>query len=331
MLWRREYSGKIKFKTPAFCRKTIFGKNPGFWNERFWNKEYDLILVTGASGKTGKTIVRKLADLGLSVRAVVRNETQVDGLIRLGASEVMIAELRDAYAVNTFFQGTEQVYHICPNMSPDEEMIGQYMIEAARKNNCRQFVYHSVLHPQVEAMPHHWHKMRVEEKLLQSNIPFTILQPAAYMQNILGYWEKMMRDGIYEIPYSIKARSSMIDLNDLAEVVIKVLTNDSHINATYQLCGCEQLSAEQIVEIISKKSGKEIVASALDRNAWEKMVRAQLMPDFAVTTLLKMFEYYEKYDFLGNCNQLTWLLGRTPNDFGSFIENFLDQKSAEGN
>ncbi len=130
-----------------------------------------MILVTGASGKTGKTIVHKLSKLGLPTRAIVRTETQVDGLIRLGAAEVVIAELRDAHAVNSFFQGIEKVYHICPNMSPDEEIIGELMISAARENDCSQFVYHSVLHPQVEVMPHHWHKMRVEEKLLQSNIP----------------------------------------------------------------------------------------------------------------------------------------------------------------
>jgi hypothetical protein len=59
-------------------------------------------------------------------------------------------------------------------------------------------------------------------------------------------------------------------------------------------------------------------------------MRAQLMPDYSVETLLKMFDYYEKYDFLGNCHQLSWLLGRTPIDFGNFIENFLQQKSSEG-
>ena len=68
-------------------------------------KEYGLILVTGASGKTGKMIVNKLSKMGLSVRAIVRTETQVDGLFRLGAAEVVIAELRDSQAVNSFLRG----------------------------------------------------------------------------------------------------------------------------------------------------------------------------------------------------------------------------------
>lgn len=288
-----------------------------------------MILITGASGKTGKTILKQLADQGTTVRAIVRTESQVDGLMRLGAAEVIIGDLRDPNAVHSFFQGVEKVYHICPNMSPDEAYIGDLMISAAKANGVSQFVYHSVLHPQVEAMPHHWQKMRVEEKIFKSSIPFTIIQPAAYMQNILGYWDKMMRDGVYEIPYSIQSRTSMIDLNDLAEVVVSVLTKDSHLNAIYELCSCEQYSAEQITEIISQKTGKKVIARAIDREIWETGMRSQHLPDYAVDTLLKMFLYYEEFEFLGNCNQLTWLLGRKPNNFSNFIESTIQQKPAE--
>jgi hypothetical protein len=35
-----------------------------------------------------------------------------------------------------------------------------------------RLVYHSVLHPQTEQMPHHWHKLRVEEMLLESRLPW---------------------------------------------------------------------------------------------------------------------------------------------------------------
>ena len=61
------------------------------------------------------------------------------------------------------------------------------LAEAARRAGIRHLVYHSVLHPQVEAMPHHWQKMRVEEQLFAAGLPYTILQPAAYMQNVLAH------------------------------------------------------------------------------------------------------------------------------------------------
>jgi DNA-directed RNA polymerase specialized sigma24 family protein len=133
----------------------------------------------------------------------------------------------------------------------------------------------------------------------------------------------MMQGGVYEIPYSTRSQSSMIDLKDLAEVVFKVMTEPDHYYATYELCGCEQLSADQIAEIVSQKSGKKVVARDLDRNTWEIEMRSKNMAEYARETLLKMFQYYEQFDFIGNCNQLTWLLGRSPNTFGNFIEEFI--------
>ena len=65
------------------------------------------------------------------------------------------------------------------------------------------FVYHSVLHPQTEKMNHHWQKMRVEEMIFESGLPFTILQPAPYMQNLLAGWKSIVEDGVLRVPYSV--------------------------------------------------------------------------------------------------------------------------------
>ncbi len=72
----------------------------------------------------------------------------------------------------------------------------------------RRFVYHSVLHPQIEAMPHHWAKMRVEEMLFAAGFDLTILQPTAYMQNILGAWRGIVEDGVFRVPYPVETRLS---------------------------------------------------------------------------------------------------------------------------
>jgi NAD(P)H dehydrogenase (quinone) len=58
------------------------------------------------------------------------------------------------------------IYHICPNVSRDEVAYARAVATAARTHGVTRFVYHSVLHPQIEAMPHHWQKVRVEEMLL---------------------------------------------------------------------------------------------------------------------------------------------------------------------
>jgi uncharacterized protein YbjT (DUF2867 family) len=123
-------------------------------------------------------------------------------------------------------------------------------------------VYHSVLHPQIEAMPHHWNKMRVEEMLLGSPLDVTILQPAAYMQNILAEWDRMLRSGVYRVPYPVETRLSLVDLDDLAEAAATVLINAGHSGATYELVGTPPISQIEIAETFGKALGRPVRAEA---------------------------------------------------------------------
>ena len=101
--------------------------------------------------------------------------------------------MRDDDAIRFAMQGVRAVYHICPNMSPDEIAIGKLVIGEARKVQVEHFVYHSVLHPQTEKINHHWQKLQVEEMIFKSGLPFTILQPAPYMQNLLAAGKALLK------------------------------------------------------------------------------------------------------------------------------------------
>jgi uncharacterized protein YbjT (DUF2867 family) len=128
-----------------------------------------MILVTGASGKTGKSVTKSLSKVE-GVCAFVRREEQIPILQSLGAEKVILGDLRDESAIRSVTQGARGIYHICPNMSPDEVVIGKLIISAAQEAGVERFVYHSVLHPQTEKMNHHWQKMRVEEMLFESGL-----------------------------------------------------------------------------------------------------------------------------------------------------------------
>lgn len=279
-----------------------------------------MILISGAGGKTGKMIVSALSLKGLPVRAWVRRDSQRSELLTLGAQEVFVGDITRAEDWKNALEGVEKVYCICPNMSPDEETIGEMAIYAAKEKGIKQFVYHSVLHPQVQEMAHHWAKLRVEERLFKSGLSFTILQPAAYMQNVLAYKNSMLAEGVYSLPYSVTSKSSMIDLGDLGEAVVKVFTEPGHEFAIYELSGRTAYSGEEVAAIISNKTGRHIKAETMDRAIWEKNVRARGLQDYAVQTLLNMFLYYEDYHFIGNGMVLSWLLGREPTSFETFID-----------
>ena len=150
-----------------------------------------MILITGAGGKTGRALIRALSRVE-SIRAFARREDQAALLTSLGAEQVIAGDLGDETAIRSAFQNVRAVYHICPNMSSDEIRIGKLILEAAREHSVEHFIYHSVLHPQTEKMTHHWQKLRVEEMIFETGLPFTILQPAPYMQNLLAGWNAIV-------------------------------------------------------------------------------------------------------------------------------------------
>ena len=281
------------------------------------------ILVTGAAGKTGLAVIRALARRGASVRALVRTPEREGRVIDAGADEALSGDLRDREALDRAVAGARAVYLICPNMSPDEEAIAGGVIAACRGAAVERLVYHSVLHPQVEAMPHHWAKMRVEEALFESGLAWTILQPAAYLQNLLAGWSSIVEEGRYRVPYAAGTRLGMVDLPDVAEVAAKVLAEDGHEGAVYELAGAEVLTQTEIAARLAETLGRPVTLEVVERTAWRREALAAGLPEPAVETLLAMFRYYEEHGFWGNPRILRHLLGRAPTPLAVFLKRTL--------
>ena len=281
-----------------------------------------MILVTGAAGKTGRTIIGTLVARGERVRALVHRH--VEGL---GTQDLVIGDMRSQKTVDKAMRNVRAVYFICPNMSPDEIKMGQIAISAARSAGIEHFVYHSVLHPQTEAMPHHWQKLRVEEQLFESGVPYTILQPTAYMQNIVAHWPQILSEGIYPVPYRAEARISLVDLEDVAAVALTVLTQANHFGATYELVGTKPLTQIEIAVIVSQQLRRTVQAEVVPLETWNQTAQKRGLGNFQIKTLIKMFRYYDRYGLEGNPNVLSWLLGRSPTSFAEFIRRVELERS----
>lgn len=278
-----------------------------------------VIAVTGAGGKTGLAVIAALARRGAAVRALVHRSSDQASARAAGAVDCVAGDMTEAATVVKLLEGCHALYHICPNMHPDEIAIGAALLASAQAAGIEHFVYHSVLHPQTEAMPHHWQKMLVEDRLFASGIPFTILQPTAYMQNLLPYWQAVRQNGTFTVPYPVTTRLSLVDVRDVAEVAARVLTEPGHVGATYELVGSAPLSQLEVAEIMAAHLGRPVAASEMPLDAWEQQARTSGLHDYAVQTLLKMFHYYAAYGLVGNSNVLRWLLGREPTSLDEFI------------
>ncbi len=136
-------------------------------------------------------------------------------------------------------------------------------------------------------MPHHWNKLKVETEIFASGMSFTILQPAAYMQNILAYWPKIVSEGVYTVPYSAETRVALVDLEDVADAAVKVILEPGFRNGVYELVGTPAFTQTEIAQKISAKMGRSVRVETISRMDWEENARKNGMPEYAIQNSFK--------------------------------------------
>ncbi|MFP3853377.1 MAG: NmrA family NAD(P)-binding protein [Anaerolineales bacterium] len=270
-----------------------------------------MILITGSGGKTGRAVSAALSREGHKLR-LFRRQRGDSASVEGSGGEIYVGDLERPEEVAQACAGVEAVYHIGPNMHPRERQIGLTAIEAAKQEGVQHFVYHSVLFPQVKAMPHHWRKLEVEQALIESGLAFTILQPAAYYQNFGNRWSEILQESTYRVPYPLETRLSLVDLMDVAEAAATVMLESEHAYAMYPLVGPESPNQRQVAEAMSDVSGRRIKPVEIEPEAWAREARDSGMEGHRVGDFVSMFRYYADHEFLGNPWVLKKLLGRDP-------------------
>lgn len=282
------------------------------------------MLVTAGYGNQAKALIPKLVARGIDVRALRRNDTEGPGPRDLGASQVIVGDAANPDDARRALEGVDAVYHVGPTLHPDERAMGRTMIEQAQRAGVEHFVFSSVLHPIVTALPQHATKRDIEEQLLESGLNFTVLQPTGYMQ--MTAMSVVPEQNAYYVSFAPDHRHSLVDLEDVGEVAAKVLAEGArHYGATYQLSSDDNFTPADIAATLSQTFGREFTAHALDSSSVplgddENDTASRYLAD----VLPKIFAWYGTHDFIGNSNVLRMLLGREPTTFARFCERHFD-------
>ncbi|MFZ3291618.1 SDR family oxidoreductase, partial [Mycobacterium sp.] len=170
------------------------------------------VLMVGATGRHAHWVLRELTKRGVTVRALVRNQQRADVARDNGATEVAIGDLTEPATLTDAVAGMDGVFHIGPAHSAGEAEMGVAMVDAARGAGVRKFVFSGVIHPSISAMTNHAAaKLPVEEALYTSELDFTVLQPARFMQNFERSWSDIVEHNRLAQPYSLSAKMCSVD------------------------------------------------------------------------------------------------------------------------
>ena len=103
-----------------------------------------------------------------------------------------------------------------------------------------------------------------------------------------------------------------------------IVEGEPHFGATYQLCGSDFVTADDIAAAIGAVTGRDVRSLEVMPAA---VIEAVFGPDddaarFAarVSFFEVVARWYSQHDFIGNDRVLTWLLGRAPTRFAAFLQ-----------
>ena len=234
-----------------------------------------MILVVGATGLLGIEVCRRLSAAKKPVRALVRAGSAREVELQKLRVEVVHGDLRAREAIDRACHGVTAVISTATAMSSSDnrnslravDRDGQLaLVDAARRNGARHFVYVSISPNYRELAPLMRYKREVERAVRDSGMQWTILQPSNFMEiwlsSFLGWDFSKNRATIFG---SGAAPVSWISLHNVAEYCVLALDDPRMANRDIPLGGPEALAPNDVLRIFEDVSGKQYRAKRIPR------------------------------------------------------------------
>jgi uncharacterized protein YbjT (DUF2867 family) len=274
------------------------------------------ILITGATGNTGAEVVRQLLAAGHPVRVLVHSAESAKKLP--GGVETMVGDFDDTATLERAFTGVDAVYALTP-VNPKSVEWMRRLVEIAKRTGVWRFVKLSGMTAGPDSPAGLIRDHGVSDDYLRSSgLSYTIVQPNSFMQNMFWSIDSIRSQGAFYQPTG-DARQSLVDIADVAAVVVRALTERGHENKTYVLTGPESLSFRDVANKIAAAIGKPVQYVAVPSVAAEQSMLESGMPEWMAHTLVEFYGAVATGAFADTTDNIERLLGRPATRFDDFI------------
>jgi len=218
------------------------------------------ILVTGATGQQGGSLARLLLQKKHKVHALTRNtqSTAAQDLRNRGA-KILKGDLDDSDSLKRAVKDVQSIFLMgtpFEDGTEDEIRRGKLMADIAKENNIDNIVYSSVANADKNTgIPHFESKYKVEQHIKNLGIPYTIIGPAFFMENLLG---SGLEQGQLALPLSPSTILQQSALENIAEFTALVLERRKPFLGKRIDIASDEVTGEQAAKILSNELGQRI-------------------------------------------------------------------------
>jgi uncharacterized protein YbjT (DUF2867 family) len=278
-----------------------------------------MILITGATGNNGRELVRQLVAAGQHVRALVRDPAKATTLKGPNV-ELVVGDFDQPATLDAALRGIDKAFLLTPVAEHFPEWQSAF-IEAAARAEVKHVVKFSAMgadpDTKVEVLRLHG---ETDKLLRNSGVPFTILQPNSFHQNILSSAETVKTQRAFYWPLKDAAQST-VDIRDINAVAARVFTSSGHEGKTYIITGPEALTFQQAAEKLSTVLGREIQYVDVPLSAAADGMRKSGTPEWNVRALTELLGYFASGAAAAVTDTVPRLLGRPAISFEQFVQD----------
>ncbi|MFC8141795.1 NAD(P)H-binding protein [Streptomyces paradoxus] len=262
----------------------------------------EMILVTGATGKTGRRVVRMLQERGVTVRAASRSGTPS-------------FDWSDRSTWEPALRGVTGMYLVVPGLGGPQaaEDIAAFARQASAAGSRR-----AVLLSVPEGGTDHEHVLAAEQALEHAGLDWTVLRPRWFFQN---FSEDFLHDPVMSGEVRLPAgdgKEAFVDAEDIAEVAVAALTEAGHAGWHYELSGPRLMTFGDAVAEIARATGRDLRYVPLTAEAYADEQRAQGVPEEWVQLSAGLYEYVRSGGLASLGDGVQRALGRAPRDFSEY-------------
>lgn len=223
--------------------------------------QHRTVLVTGATGRQGGALCRKLLERGHRVLALVRAPEALEArALEQRGARLVEGDFDEPALLQESMRGVDTVFAMATPFGPGgleaEVRHGRHLIEAATLARVPQFLYSSVAGADLgTGIPHFETKGVLEQCLRRSGLAYTIVAPVFFMDNFLGpAYAQRLHEGVLALALPPHKGLQMTSTTDLAALCTLLLERPEGMEGRRIEVASDEVTGEQAAALLSHVS-----------------------------------------------------------------------------
>lgn len=279
-----------------------------------------MILVTGATGKSGQALSKRLLEKKQPVRAFVRDADKAAGLKAAGA-DISVGDMSDRDSIMRALEGVQKAYLVLSNTEDQPELEAGFA-DCAKAQGVKHLVKQSSMEAAAGVgKPFPLSHLKSEAHIKASGLDWTMVRPTFFTQMLLMTARTIKADDTIVFPMGA-GKVACTDVRDVADVAAEILTGDGHEDRSYDLTGPELLGFDQIADIFSEVLGRQVTYVDQPMDAFRAMM-SRVVPDpWRVNGVCEELQALADGCTNHTTDTIETLLGRPGRSVRTFIEEY---------